>query len=49
MHLAVLGTFLLIFAFLIPSLIFWSLEPGWSFLDCIYFVFISLTTIGTYE
>jgi hypothetical protein len=46
MHLAVLGTFLFIFAFFLPSLIFWSLEPGWSFLDCLYFVFISLTTIG---
>lgn len=46
MHLAVLGTFLFIFAFLVPSVIFWWLEPAWSFLDCIYFVFISLTTIG---
>jgi len=46
MHLATMGVLLIVFAFLLPAGIFWYLEPGWSFLDSFYFVFISLTTIG---
>ncbi|XP_023348818.1 potassium channel subfamily K member 1 isoform X2 [Eurytemora carolleeae] len=45
-HLATMGTIFILLAFLAPSVVFWALEPGWSFLDSVYFVFISLTTIG---
>ena len=31
---------------LAPALIFSNLENNWDFVDAIYFVFISLTTIG---
>ena len=31
---------------IIPSFIFWFLEPEWDFWDSAYFVFISVTTIG---
>lgn len=45
-HLALMGSIYLLLAILVPSVLFWLLEPDWSFLDGIYFVFISLTTIG---
>ena len=38
-------TFLILFV-LAPALIFSNLEDNWDFIDAIYFVFISLTTIG---
>ena len=38
-------TFMALFV-LAPALIFSSLEDNWGFIDAIYFVFISLTTIG---
>ncbi|KAL5105445.1 Potassium channel subfamily K member 6 [Taenia crassiceps] len=31
---------------LMPAYVFMRLEPGWSYLDSVYFCFISLTTIG---
>ena len=45
-HLALMGSVYLLLTILLPTLLFWLLEPGWSFLDGVYFVFISLTTIG---
>uniref|UniRef100_A0ACB8G865 Uncharacterized protein n=1 Tax=Sphaerodactylus townsendi TaxID=933632 RepID=A0ACB8G865_9SAUR len=39
--LATVGLFILI-----PAVCFWALEHNWSFLESIYFCFISLSTIG---
>lgn len=45
-HLALMGSMYLLLSILVPTILFWILEPDWSFLDGVYFVFISLTTIG---
>ncbi|XP_077991340.1 potassium channel subfamily K member 1-like [Glandiceps talaboti] len=45
-HVSILGFLFLVFFYLIPALIFCILEIEWSYLDAIYFCFISLTTIG---
>ena len=45
-HLALMGSMYLLLSILLPTILFWILEPDWSFLDGVYFVFISLTTIG---
>ncbi|KAJ7307488.1 hypothetical protein JRQ81_009509 [Phrynocephalus forsythii] len=39
--LATLGLFILV-----PAICFWALEDRWSFLESVYFCFISLSTIG---
>nr|XP_060614302.1 potassium channel subfamily K member 7 [Anolis sagrei ordinatus] len=31
---------------LVPAICFWALEGGWTFLESVYFCFISLSTIG---
>ena len=41
-----MGSVYLLLSILIPTVFFWLLEPNWTFLDGLYFVFISLTTIG---
>jgi hypothetical protein len=30
----------------IPAVVFWHIEEGWSYLDSLYFAFVALTTIG---
>ena len=45
-HLALMGSVYLLLTILLPTLLFYIIEPDWTFLDGLYFVFISLTTIG---
>ena len=45
-NLALMGSIYLLLSILLPSLFFYIIEPDWTFLDGLYFVFISLTTIG---
>ncbi|XP_037969513.2 potassium channel subfamily K member 6 isoform X2 [Plutella xylostella] len=45
-HLSIIVSILIIFCLVIPASIFAALEPGWDFLDSLYYCFISLTTIG---
>lgn len=45
-HLALMGSVFMVFSIIIPSILFYLLEPDWTVLDALYFVFISLTTIG---
>jgi len=46
MHLATMSCLFLLLIMVLPSAIFFILEPQWTLLDAFYFVFISLTTIG---
>ncbi|XP_074861632.1 potassium channel subfamily K member 7 [Carettochelys insculpta] len=45
-HAAVVGLSVLGLFILLPALCFWALESGWTFLESVYFCFISLSTIG---
>ena len=45
-HLIFMSVVFIIFFIFVPAGIFQLLESKWSYLDGIYFVFISLTTIG---
>ncbi|XP_055992302.1 potassium channel subfamily K member 6 [Sorex fumeus] len=45
-HLVALLAVIVTTCFLLPAAIFASLETNWSFLDAVYFCFISLSTIG---
>ena len=42
---AMSGIFVVAFI-IVPSVAFAFAEPEWNFIDAVYFVFISLTTIG---
>lgn len=45
-HIGIIMLFILVGCFLVPAWVFSTLEVNWSFLDSIYFCFISLTTVG---
>ncbi|XP_043231076.1 potassium channel subfamily K member 6-like [Amphibalanus amphitrite] len=45
-HLTVVGTLVVSFFFLVPAGIFYHIEGDWTFLDSLYYCFISLTTVG---
>ncbi|XP_072032421.1 potassium channel subfamily K member 6-like isoform X2 [Amphiura filiformis] len=46
LHISMLAILITSFLFLVPALIFARLEPGWTYFDGLYFVYISMTTIG---
>jgi len=46
LHLTLVGVFIVLVFFLLPAAVFYKLEPGWSYLDSLYYCFISLTTVG---
>lgn len=45
-HLLILTIFLTVVCLLIPAAIFDSVEKDWTYLDAVYYCYISLTTIG---
>lgn len=45
-HQFIITLFIIIAFFIVPSLIFYHIEKDWTYLDCLYFCFISLTTVG---
>ena len=45
-HLSILAFCFGLLFVVVPTFIFTTVEPSWEWLDGIYFVFISLTTIG---
>lgn len=45
-HLMAVTTILLCICFFIPAYAFFCLEEGWTYLDALYYCYISLTTIG---
>ncbi|XP_054270161.1 potassium channel subfamily K member 6-like [Macrosteles quadrilineatus] len=46
LHLFIIATCHIGLMVLIPAAVFASLEPGWDYLDSLYYCFISLTTVG---
>uniref|UniRef100_T1JN22 Potassium channel domain-containing protein n=1 Tax=Strigamia maritima TaxID=126957 RepID=T1JN22_STRMM len=46
LHLTTMVLFVFICFYVVPALVFSTLEPNWGFLDSLYYCFISLTTIG---
>ncbi len=40
---ACLGLMVMMF---LPSLVFYYIEPNWTFINCIYYTFVTISTIG---
>lgn len=46
LHFSIVTVLVISLFFLVPASLFQYLEPGWDYLDSLYYCFISLTTIG---
>uniref|UniRef100_A0A8C6TZU8 Potassium channel, subfamily K, member 7 n=1 Tax=Neogobius melanostomus TaxID=47308 RepID=A0A8C6TZU8_9GOBI len=46
LHASLLSVLVLGLLFLLPALIISAVEPGWSFLDALFFCFVVLSTVG---
>ncbi|KAM4612399.1 potassium channel, subfamily K, member 7 [Polymixia lowei] len=46
LHAGLLWVVIVTLLFLLPALVFYLAEPGWSFLDALFFCFVTLSTIG---
>ncbi|VDM02764.1 unnamed protein product [Schistocephalus solidus] len=46
MHFIIVTLAVTVLAIFLPAYIFKNVETGWSYIDAVYFCFISLTTIG---
>ena len=46
LHLLAVGALVVPLFFLVPAAIFYHIEGEWTFLDSLYYCFISLTTVG---
>uniref|UniRef100_UPI0037E78CE0 potassium channel, subfamily K, member 7 n=1 Tax=Semicossyphus pulcher TaxID=241346 RepID=UPI0037E78CE0 len=46
LHAGLLSALVLCLLFLLPALVVCVLEPGWSFLDALFFCFLVLSTVG---
>ncbi|GBM45549.1 Potassium channel subfamily K member 6 [Araneus ventricosus] len=46
LHFLSVLVFIIVGTFILPAWVFYYLETAWSYLDSIYFCFISLTTVG---
>ncbi|GFX16854.1 potassium channel subfamily K member 1 [Trichonephila clavipes] len=46
LHFSTISIFFVVGVFFLPAWVFYCLESAWSYLDSLYFCYISLTTIG---
>ncbi|VDN39089.1 unnamed protein product [Dibothriocephalus latus] len=46
LHFIIVTLAVTVLAIFLPAYIFMNVEPGWSYIDAVYFCFVSLTTIG---
>ena len=46
LHLTAVGALVVTLFLLVPAAVLYRMEASWTLLDCVYYCFISLTTVG---